>query len=412
MKRTDKVTKLISVLLFIVLVLYVGTYLLRSLGNDLRTAPVISVTVSDTTPTSGIVVRNETLIQSDEPYLSIHAEEGRMIHSGSVIALAYKGEDGLKRAAKIKDLERKKRYITAVLNRNQTSDDLCEREDIIADAITNISASSARHDTDRLSDASITLETLVLEKDFSNATQNDLEEVDSELFTLRQNSIADTKEIRTDTPGLFTSVIDGYEYLTTDLISSFTPNELKNAQTSPKEISQKVIGKIVNPFEWYFVSTISKKDAKKLEIGKYAKLDFGRYSSQLINGYVKSISPAQNDEKVVVFRCTEDVSDMLSVRRANAEIVYETHSGLRVQKDAVYNETQQSETDPKGTDNVENYVYTLTGVQAEKKYINILFETDDYYLVEPYEKGPLIREGNEIILSKKEPKDGQIMIEG
>ena len=54
---------------------------------------------------------------------------------------------------------------------------------------------------------------------------------------------------------------------------------------------------------------------------------------------------------------------------------------------------------------------TLTGMQAEKKYIEIAYETDEYYLVKVSEEARSLRVGNEIILSTKGVTDGKVLRE-
>lgn len=142
---------------------------------------------------------------------------------------------------------------------------------------------------------------------------------------------------------------------------------------------------------------MSKGDAQRLIIGNTATLDFGRYCSKPLNASVISISPPEDGECAVMFRCTESTGEMLSVRRATAEVVYATRDGIRVPREAV-------RTDESGP-----YVYTLTGLQAEKKYITIAWEAEEYYLAVPSGDASSLRVGNDIILTSDEIYDGKLL---
>ena len=142
---------------------------------------------------------------------------------------------------------------------------------------------------------------------------------------------------------------------------------------------------------------ISEEDASRLRVGGSALMDFGRYCSAPIEASVISISTPKKGECTVLFRCTRFTSEMLSVRRATAEIIFATREGIRVPREAV----RSDEGGP--------YVYTLTGLQAEKKYITIAWETEEYFLAVSSADAASLRVGNEIILTDGEIYDGQLM---
>ena len=173
----------------------------------------------------------------------------------------------------------------------------------------------------------------------------------------------------------------------------------------PQGTPETVIGKLASPTDWYYAALVSAEGAQQLQVGSSAKLDFGRYSSKPLDATVISKKADNTGEFAVVFRCTMAVADMLSVREVSAELIFDTNTGIRVPKEAVY--TEESEN---GDGAAKTFVYTVTGLQAEKKYIDIVFETVDYYLVkvDPNDASGL-RTGNDIILTKKEIYDGMLI---
>lgn len=397
MKRTDALTKVVSLLLFGALLSYLGIYIIRSATNNIRTAPAVFVSLTENAVASGLVVRSESLIQSDEKYLSIVAESGQMVSVGEPIAVVYSGEEALARAAKIHELELKKQYISSMLSGGNSAENLSDRDTSIKNALVSLAASSARHNAEGLAAASLSLSSLVIQNSDINTTEVDLNLVNSELDSLKQSALSDTSAITASYPGLFSASPDGYEHITPDMLSGLSPSALQNLKNSPQELAGNVRGKLASTFEWFFAATISQTDAARLKVDQIATLDFGRYCSSLLPAKVLSISSPSDGECVVVFRCTAATSEMLSVRLASAEIVFDAHEGIRVPKQAVLSDEGGS------------YVYTITGMQAEKKHISIVWETDEYYLADVSQDAASLRTGNDIILTTKGLYDGKII---
>lgn len=399
MKRTDALTRLVSLLLFGAMLCYLGVYIVRALKSDIRTVPAVYVTLTETAPAPGIVARREALVESDEPYLSIVAKNGSVLARGETVAVTYSSEEALQRAAQIQELESKKAYISALLAGAQSAADLSDRESAIRSAVTDLAAAAARHETDALSSAAISLSSLVIESDGTEASQAELDGIQSQIDALNTSAQRDTVAITADSTGLFSSSADGYESITPDKLASLDPAGLKKLEDTPQALPSDVRGKLCDPYEWYFAATLSQTDAARLKVGGPASLRFERYSSTPYAMRVISIGKVVDKQCVVLFRCTTDPKDMLAVRKTSAELQFASHEGIRVPKEAVLKDKDGS------------YIYTVSGLQAEKKYIDISYEADAYYLVKLSEKATGLRVGNEIILSTKGITDGKVIRE-
>ena len=87
MKKTDTFTKILAYVLLGALVVYMAAWLWRSTHNSVVTAPVTAVTVSDSVQADGVAVRQEELLTSDRTYVSVQAQDGQAVASGSTLAL-------------------------------------------------------------------------------------------------------------------------------------------------------------------------------------------------------------------------------------------------------------------------------------------------------------------------------------
>lgn len=410
MKRTNLVTNLISLLLFAAVAAYLGVYIVRSVSGDVRTAPAVYVELTDAATASGILVRSETLISSGEPFLSVTAENGRLMAAGETVAVAYSGEDALLRAGQIRELELRRQYILSAMAENGTGTELSRRDESIKKTLTDLAAAAAHRETEDISEAAVTLASLVLDNPDIQTTEADLRSVDDELARLRQTSSADTTAVTAGAQGLFCSSADGFEYITPQSVDGIGPSELRSLMNSPQSPDGTVVGKLADPLEWYFAALVSMDAAGRFKVGDTAYLDFGRYQSEPLRASVWSVN-GSGGEAVVVFRFTSAAAEMLTVRSTSAKIVFGSLSGIRVPREAVYEEQVEETVDGVTQLVTKRYVYTVTGLQAEKKYVKIVWEDEDYCLTEPDDpnSSSSLREGNDVIITGKEIYDGMLL---
>ena len=396
MKRTNTVINITAILLFCAVLTYTGLYVLRSVRNDYQTAPAVNVTVSDGLYASGIIVRDETLITCRDTYVDLNIDDGQHISAGSVLAVSYSSDTALGRANRVRELELEIARIRTILNEQSAERDLTIRDTAARDALFELAAALGRGDLSDLDDLSLSLRSHVFDSG-SDATHSRLSELEFELSGLQSSSTSDTKQILADAPGTFSSVLDGFEDLKADDIKGISPKELASLMKEERSASEKAIGKLVTSYSWYLASIMDENDAKKLSVGSTVSLQLQRNYVGTIPASVDNIGRPINGECTVIFSCSSALADTLPLRQVSAEIVLSEHTGLRVPLKALY-------TDEDGT----NYVYTLTGIQAEKKPVSVIYEDEEFVLVTS-EGDNALREGNDIIMSSQELYDGKIM---
>ena len=161
---------------------------------------------------------------------------------------------------------------------------------------------------------------------------------------------------------------------------------------------ENAVGKIVTDHAWYYAAVMAEQDADRLRVGDVTSLDFGYRSSSTVRATVRSISPTARDGRVaVVFRCSSALAETLSLREAEAGVVFQTYSGLRVPKKAVH------------VENDKPVVYTVSAGQMERKTVEILYTGEDFYLVAAGNEGGSLRAGNELIVAGKNLGDGNVV---
>jgi putative membrane fusion protein len=235
----------------------------------------------------------------------------------------------------------------------------------------------------------------VFEDAAASVTQEGLEALKQELEVLENSSTADTVSLTSEVSGLFSTVLDGYESLGPDDLQGLSPDGLRALMGEQKEVAAGAYGKLITAYNWYFAAIMNVSDAQNFSDGGSASLEFGRYYSAALTAEVLSVGEPDEDGKcVVVFSLDRAMADTLAMRLVSAEVVFQELQGIRVPYEAVHTEEGQA------------FVYTVTGLVCERKDIEIVCDTGEYYLAQT---GGELRIGNDIILGGRDLYDGKIL---
>lgn len=390
MKRTNNLINAAIAVVFVGVLLYLGVYLMRSINNSYVTAEAVYVDLQESGQAQGIIVREETVLFSSQPYVDVLAEQGKNVAKGEIIANATDSAASMSDAARIHQLEMQIAKTQASAGTAAKADD----DTTVRAALFDLSAAVARRDMSRLYEPEVTLSSLLFQKQDAGVDAEQLAAMKVELNQLRSQANTNTTAITAPVAGLFTTAVDGYEGLTASMLTELTPESLR-ALTERREDTEGYLGKIAEGTRWYFAALVNEKDAERLSQSAVTTLDLGKYASGNVEAVVTHISHPQNGVCAVVFKCRSALADTLSLRELTAEIVYGQFSGLRVPVRAVH-----------VNENGETFVYVMSSLQIEEKTVEILADAGDYYIVAAGSEADALRAGNEIIVSGKNVKAG------
>lgn len=392
----DTLGKAVTALLVVLLSLYIAIPVVRQVSGRYETEPVTYITVTESGNTSGVIVRAEKLLSTDMPYVSLLAENGEEVSANSAVAVAVQTQSSLDTAHRADEVETEIDYLRSLLSRLSTASDNAEQETAVRSAVYRLSEASMQEDAGELDSAVATLSTLLRGGAAENSEQ-ELGALLDELETLRA-SLGEKDYLYAPAAGVFSAETDGFESLTPAVLDGITPEGVENLRAQGSDVPDDVVGKIVTNHAWYYAAVMAEKDADRLRVGDVTSLDFGYRSSRTVRASVRSISPTDRAGQVaVVFRCSSALAETLSLRLAEAEVVFRSYSGLRVPKKAVHVEDGKT------------VVYTVSAGQMERKLVDILYTGEDFYLVEAGSEGGSLRAGNELIVSGKNLKDGNVV---
>lgn len=385
MKRSDFFIRLTTAVLFLAVVSYIGVSIYNSAINTFITTPAIAYIVEDTFPASGYVVRTETVITDGGDAVIPIVGEGEKCAVGQAVATEYLSREAIEIAGQIHEL----RMRIAILEASTEIAESTRRESVMA-------LSNAVHSGDLsvLDEMALSIETYIFTDGFALA--EDLPSLRARLQDLESRSEG-VRIIYAPVSGIYTQVVDGYEYIRPSDITGISPsklNELFIARTRTYNA-----GKLVTEFTWYFAAIMDAEDAKRLIAGNRIAVQFsGAYNTE-VEMRIESVSRREEGECLVVFSSDRGVHDIAALRTLRADVVYDVTSGIRVPREAIH-------LDDDGT----IYIYLQTGVRVERVDVEILVESGDFYLVrDGAESGTPLRAGSTIIVKANNLYPGKIV---
>ncbi len=327
--------KVTSLLVFIALAAYLTVYIVHRASNPVRTALTVTASMSESAPMSGLVIRNELLINSREQYIEVTAEDGSKVAGGQEVAVAYSSEEALERASRLHLLSREIEDVAS--GESNTVQAAGNREETVFSALTGLSSCLRGGDLSEVDARAGVLSGLIFPSDAGTDTSEEyLAQLQEEYDELKRTSAGDTTPITVSQSGTFSSVVDGYEGVDPAYAQDLTPSALRELIAAERVVDNSSLGKLITSYDWYYVGIIPQEYGRTMLPGQDVELSFGRYYSGTLDAEVDYVGRAEGSEQIVIFRIEKGMADMLAVRAVNAELIYEEYTGLRVPLKGLY----------------------------------------------------------------------------
>jgi hypothetical protein len=307
------------------------------------------------------------------------------VRAGGEAAVESDSEKTLEDAARVRQLDAEIEYLRSLLSAADQAVGAMEHDTAVKNAIYQASAAVNAHSTTSLDNACVTLSSLLLSTG-ADVTQSDLDALMAE----RRQLSAETNEgvITAPAAGVFTAAVDGLESLTPDRLDDLTPADVRGLSKQQESVSKDAFGKLITAKKWYYAAVMRSEDAARLTVGAETTLDFGRHSADALRATVKSISEPVNGEVAVVFTVKSGLAETAALRETGCEIVFSSHTGLRVPVRAIRFIDGEKGKVP--------VVYVITAERMEMKYVEILYRSDDFVILDRGTGKNALRAGNEV----------------
>ncbi len=394
-KNTNLPIKVAGILIIAAVLGYLAVYGLRMAENPYRTVQALSTTLRDSTRIRGIIARQEEVLYSVYNTVYITAEEGKRVSGGYAVAEAFDSEEGLQRAMRIGELNKRIASLEAQQSRWSAAEDLQQLDKTIEDDCALLRSAALRRSFETLEETALSLQSLTFTA-FGDTAEvaARLREYRQELSELQQRASSRSAIVTSPRSGLFSSQVDGWEDLNADALDSIGAEALAELMKEERKADDTALCKLVYGNSWYYAALVEDREAQRLRPGSTAEVRFGRYYGQELKMTVEWISTEENGYRAVLFSCSTNMADVLSMRLQEAELVFSQESGLRIPRQAL-----------RVSEDGTAFVYVQTGLRAEAKTVELVRDFGDYYVV----RGENLRAGDEVIVSGKGLYDGKVV---
>lgn len=386
------------IIVFLLFQIYSATF------SSISTASAIPFEYTEGIDTTGIIIRDETLVKSSEQgTLHFAVSDGEKIAKGGVIAHIYDGDSASANATKIEELKAQLKKIEEIEGyNNMMAVDLSTVNAKISSYYNDFAFNSSLGRYDKLSESVSGLLTMMTRKKVATGEQTDFsslkDAINIQINQLSQSSGNVKGSIKASVSGYFVSVVDNYEdKLSTKDLSVFTPDYFN--ELTAGEDTQDVIGKIVYDYKWYIAGLVPINDSKFYKIGETVTLKTTTTSNPRLTAKVErvNLSPT-GDNAVIIFSCSEMSSELATMRSGAITIIKNEYSGLKVDSKAL--RVVDGKTG----------VYIVSGLEAKFVEANILYSNDSYAICELNNSdSSKLRLYDEVIVKGKNLYDGKII---
>ena len=392
--RTEWRVRRIMIIALIAVLVCGGIYEIYALNqNPIRVEPALEETVTEKVGTSAFIFRDEQCIHADLTAYSVpFVQDGDRVSGNGVIAANFSDAGSAMRYAQLLELREEYDRLSALATGTEYSS---VRVSALMDGASDgLCALLQQTDTGNIADAEAAQNTFLEKETALEIAVDEDVNISAKLSELSKDiraqeaSVGSYQTVTTglDSSGYFFSKTDGYE----DVIpyadaGSLTVSTLEAAlQTLPVSSTG---GKIVKSFSWYIAAVVDSQTAEKLShIRGSLRINFPQAGLGEVPVTVYAMRADASGKCAVVFRCIENSSALLQLRKEDIEIIFGKTTGYRVPLSAVRIVTKETgEGDDKTQEQVRG-VYVLRGNVVSFRRINPVYAGEDYILSAPYYK--------------------------
>ena len=395
-------TKILATSAGILLIVYLLYQTVFTSLSSIKTETAIAYTAEETISAEGYIIRDETIITSDDAkggVLNYEIADGNRVAKGGKVAGVYKSERDVEIKAQIAELDNQISNLSVVCNMDMSNvTDLSRIDNQIKTGLIDLLDSVDGGDYSSLSAAADEYLTLLNKRLVAIGAETNFS---ARLATLQSRKaeleaqLGTAIDITSESAGYFVSSIDGYEnVLGTDSVKTLTKEQLESIK--PEETkAENVIGKTVDSVDWYIATVLSFEDSLKFTEGQALRIRVPLQTATELPVTVEKINrDAASSETVIVFKCGYMNGELSLIRTQPLTIIVSSSEGLYVPNDA-----------RRIVDN-QMGVFVKTGNAVKFKPIEVIYNGTGFVICK---KDGELRLYDEVIVKGNDLYDGKIV---
>lgn len=364
---------ILTVLLSVAALFYVGYHIWKTLTRDVETVPVTEFTAENTAESKAYIFRTEIPVFKTAGGQSIltQVSEGEKVQAGQTVAKVYSGSSPAA-VAEISDIEER----IELLEGSDGAVSLKESskiEEEIYRTLAEIRDFSAKGDVQSARQLRSGLLSLLNKRALlTTGTENfksEIEALKAQKAALSSSLSSLLEDVTSPQSGYYYSDTDGYETVfSSGDLENITYDALTELLSSQPAENPSAVGKVVTDSYWYAVCPLERKYLEVYKEGGSCTVNFP--GDFVITMEVSRIL-SSNEGVYVILRTNDLPSGFSFTRSQKVELVTEAYTGFKVPVSAVR------------VVNGQTGVYILDGVTVRFARIETVKREDTYYIVSP-----------------------------
>ncbi len=379
---------------------YIVLQLYAILGRTYQTETAISASMEDTVPLSGIAMFDAVPV-SGGGSLGYLVEDGERVTEGTVLAEIYTDPA---QSTQREELDRLDRIIDLLTkSENSVGSDLAlltaQTRTALLNLLDQLDTASYTGMSDAIDEFLLAQNRLQISTGQSSGFTATL----ADLQTQRDAAAAALEGLQTitaDRNGYFISTAAALPLdLTEDTLKSDTAAALsERLQQEIPTTGSDLAGRIVTGFSWRFYGVCDLDTAARFDGVTSVKIRVPGKQDEALDATVTEVAADETAGLAkITLECRTINADVLRLGREDAEIVLNTYEGIRVSKRAMH------------IVDGERGVYVKYGSLQRFRRIIVLFEDENYLLLDPEAEDNEVRLYDEIIVEGPNLQDGGLV---
>ena len=402
--------KIAIAILSVFVVVYFVVQLVASYSDDIVYNQAVMASYREYDEVTGYILRDESVVTNDlNGIVYTPLEEGAKVRRGELIATVYANASEKNIQDRILEIDDRIEILTdSQIDTSYITSDVSNLDSNIYDLIYKIRAdvednspgSAVKNKKELLT--FLNRRQILIKKiaDFSE----EIDKLQSEKHYLESSLNGELGKVYSDKAGYFSLDIDGWEtILTPSALEGLTVNGFKELLNRDPEEYPNAVGKIFTDFKWYTLCPVDKSLSMDYTVGSYYSLEFYMTTSHVFRVKLENVISQTDSDTVLLVFSTDDIPDGFRYsRKQSVRIVKNSLEGLRVNKEAL-----------RMIDGKQG-VYVVLGNTVRFRTTQIIYSSDDYYLVKQFKPGEEGYSGSlmlydKIIIGGKNLYDGKIV---
>lgn len=369
--------KIISGVLSFFVLIYIGFQVYSYVHSPYKTETVFESVVADSIEAKGVVFRDEVVVKarkSQNGIVSYYYPNGSKVAKSAVVALVYDNAENLEKSYQIEQLDSElnmlkecKASMSGAAQNDLLTKQLDSEQLLLIEKIND-------HDLSQISENKYeilrTLNKIQLLTGKLKNLDSRISKLKLQRDKLKSSMAAADSKVSASASGFFVDETDGFEN------DNGFSKAMSQTESSLNELMQKqprsvdsTVGKIITSYEWRFVVSVDKAEAARFEQGREVSVVFSSFADETVDAVVEKVKKSNASGKATVILKSDLMDENIALLRSDkVQISFKNNTGLKVSKKALYIE-----------DGIKG-VYCLLGKDVMFKKVDIIYETDEFFL--------------------------------